>query len=138
MRRALLVTLGFLAAACAASPPFQVDRAPAIYAVLAEDDPAMIHVREAALAGHLAFVQANFARYAVAGPLLDDTGAMTRSLFLIYAEDEASARAFMANDPYVAGGLYGEIEYRRFTPAAGDWIGGIIWDPAASRQTPAD
>jgi uncharacterized protein YciI len=134
MRRGLLIALGCLAAACTASQPVQVEPGRTVYAVFAEDDPAMAHVRQAALADHLVFVEDNVERYAVAGPLLDETGAMTRSLFLIYAEDETAARAFMARDPYVAGGLYAEMSYRRFTPAAGDWIGGIIWDPAAIRD----
>jgi Uncharacterized protein conserved in bacteria len=134
MTRGLLIALGLLVAACTASQPVQVEPGRIVYAILAEDDPAMAHVREAALADHLAFVEDHVDRYAVAGPLLDETGAMTRSLFLIYAENEAAARAFMANDPYVAGGLYSAIEYRRFTPAAGDWIGGIIWDPVAVRD----
>jgi uncharacterized protein YciI len=132
MRRGLLIALSLLTAACATSEPVQVKRAQTVYAILAEDDPVMAHVREAALGEHLAFVEANFERYAVAGPLLEETGAMTRSLFVIYADSEAEARAFMADDPYMAGGLYGAIEYRRFTPAAGDWIGGVIWDPAVS------
>ena len=127
-----LAGLAGLAAACSSVQPAQVERSRTVYAILAEDDPARSGVREALLAQHLAFVEANFQQYAVAGPLLDETGAMTRSLFLIYADDLAEARAFMANDPYVAAGLYGDMEYRRFTPAAGDWIGGIIWDRPAS------
>ena len=138
MRRGLVIPLALLAAACASAQPAQVERSRTVYAVLAEDDPARAQVRESALAEHLAFVEDNFERYAVAGPLLDETGAMTRSLFLIYADDMAEARAFMANDPYVAAGLYQEMEYRRFTPAAGDWIGGISWDPAAFEQSGSD
>ena len=131
MTRLFASLVALVAASCASIQPAQVDRSRTVYAVLAEDDPAMASVRQDALADHLAFVEANFDRYAVAGPLLDQTGAMTRSLFLIYAEDEPDARAFMANDPYVASGLYADMTYRRFTPGARGWIGGMSWDPAA-------
>lgn len=130
--RALLSAAILILAAFTASPadaqPETVERTRTIFAVLCEDDPDMAHVREDALEAHLAHVAAHFDHYAVAGPMLDRTGAMTRSMFLIYAEDEAAARAFMAQDPYVAGGLYAVMEYRRFVPAAGGWIGGVIWD----------
>jgi len=128
--RVIFAVLSLIAASAPAAlaQPGTIERTRTVFAVLCADDPAKSHVREDALEAHLAFVAENFEHYAVAGPLLDETGAMTRSLFLIYAEDEAAARAFMAQDPYVAGGLYGEMEYRRFVPAAGDWIGGVIWD----------
>ena len=128
--KSLFAALALLAActAPAVAEPETVEQSRAVFAVLCSDDPAMRHVREEALAAHLAYVADNFERYAVAGPLLDEAGVMTRSMFLIYAESETEARAFMAADPYVAGGLYAEIEYRRFVPAAGDWIGGVIWD----------
>lgn len=99
-----------------------------VYAVLCTDRPAAGDLRQKLLARHLAFVEAHFDRYRVAGPLYDDAGRMTRSLFLVQADSLADAKAFMAQDPYVAGGLYAEMEYRRFLPAVGDWIGGKVWD----------
>jgi len=128
--RLILSALALIAASAAGAlaQPETVERTRTVFAVLCQDDPAMTHVREAALDAHLAHVAAHVERYAVAGPLLDETGAMTRSMFLIFAEDEAEARAFMARDPYVAGGLYADMDYRRFVPAAGVWIGGVIWD----------
>ena len=131
MLRLIMLALALLCAATAASlaQPAQVERSQTVFAVLCTDDAARAAVREDRLEDHLAFVAANFERYAIAGPLFDETGAMTRSIFLIYAADEAEARAFMANDPYVSGGLYAEMEYRRFLPAAGQWIGGVVWGP---------
>ena len=131
IRLALILALVVTGAAMAERPP-QVEPGRTVFAVLAEDDPAMSHVREDAVARHLAFVEDHIERYAVAGPLIDETGAMTRSLFLIYAADEAEARNFMAGDPYVAEGLYATTVYRRFTPAAGDWIGGVSWPENSS------
>ena len=131
MIRTLIPALAALVAASAAAlaEPAQVARSETVFAILCTDDPARASVRQDRLADHFAFVEDNFERYAIAGPLFDDSGAMTRSMFLIYAEDEADARAFMANDPYVADGLYVDMEYRRFLPAAGDWIGGVVWAP---------
>ncbi|MEQ8404273.1 MAG: YciI family protein [Oceanicaulis sp.] len=133
--RMILTALALIAASAAGAPaqPETVERSRTVFAVLCEDDPAMTQIRETALDAHLAHVAAHVERYAIAGPLLDETGAMTRSLFLIYAENEAEARAFMARDPYVAGGLYAQMEYRRFVPAAGQWIGGVIWDQPRDR-----
>jgi hypothetical protein len=105
-----------------------VDGAKNIYAVLCTDKPGAGGLRDRLLTEHLSFVEAHFDRYRVAGPLYDESGAMTRSLFVIRAESLAEAKAFMAQDPYVAGGLYEAIEYRRFLPAVGDWIGGKVWD----------
>ncbi|MEO1038447.1 MAG: YciI family protein [Pseudomonadota bacterium] len=124
------LSLIILAAASAeAVTPNEVERPGIVYAVICRDDPARAQVRENRLSDHLAFVEAHFERYAIAGPLLQPDGRMQSSLFLIYAQDEADARAFMSADPYVADGLYASMEYQRFVPAAGDWIGGVIWRP---------
>lgn len=130
MIKTLILAVALIASSAASfAQPAQVERSQTVFAILCTDDPARAAVREDRLEEHLAFVAANFERYAIAGPLFDESGAMTRSIFMIYAEDEAEARAFMANDPYVSGGLYAEMEYRRFLPAAGQWIGGVVWAP---------
>lgn len=98
-----------------------------IFAVIASDGPEGPRLRRDLLAAHLAFVEANMGRYRVAGPLIEADGAMKASLFLIAAADEADARAFMERDPYVSGGLYAQVTYRVFRPAAGAWIGGKTW-----------
>ena len=125
---ALIAGLSLSTAAPAASPE-RVPREPTVFAVLCVDDPERAELRRSEVDAHLAYVEANIERYAAAGPLYDADGAMRRSLFLIYAEDEADAQAFMAGDPYVSSGLYASIEYRRFLPAAGRWIGGVVWAP---------
>lgn len=93
-----------------------------------EDAPDRVDRRDALLAAHLAYVEANFAAYRVAGPLMDaPAGAPRRSLFIITAPDQEAAWALMRGDPYVAGGLYARIQAFAFTPAAGSWIGGKVW-----------
>lgn len=77
---------------------------------------------------HLAYVEANLARYAVAGPLyVAAHGAMTKSLFVILAETLDDAWTVMNGDPYLAQGLYADVTAHLFLPAAGQWIGGKIW-----------
>lgn len=119
---ALLAAAGLAAAAVA-----KVERR-VCFMFLCEDDPAKAQVRADAVKRHLAYVEANFARYLAAGPLLaGPAGEMTKSLFIVTGADLEDARAFMQGDPYVAEGLYRSITAHPFVPAAGAWIGGKIW-----------
>lgn len=126
--------IGALAAmtVLSAATPQQVARPQPVIVIRAIDDPERLNVRDEQLAAHIAFVEANFARYAMAGPILDEGGAMIGSLFILHAADEADARAFMADEPYVVHGLYGSLEYQTVRPAAGSWIGGVVWPPAGA------
>ncbi|MEO1135383.1 MAG: YciI family protein [Pseudomonadota bacterium] len=103
-----------------------------VFAVWCEDNPAgAASIRESALDGHLAYIEKHFHRYLVAGPMRrGDQELICGSLLVVLAETEAEARELIEGDPYVQCGLYQNIEYRRLTPAAGDWIGGVIWPSA--------
>jgi uncharacterized protein len=84
-------------------------------------------LRGAHRAAHMAHVEAYLARYLIAGPLKNADGVAIGSLLVVQAEDEADARAFLETDPYFAAGFWGEISIHGFLPAAGEWIGGVIW-----------
>jgi uncharacterized protein YciI len=115
------------AAGLAAASVAKVERR-TCFMFLCEDDPDKAQVRTDAVKRHLAFVEANFGRYLVAGPLLAGPGGeMTKSLFIVTGADLDDAFAFMRGDPYVAEGLYRSITAHPFVPAAGSWIGGKIW-----------
>lgn len=103
-----------------------------VFAVWCEDDDASAaSVRDSALDGHLAYIEKHFQRYLVAGPMRrGDEDLISGSLLIVLAETEADARDLIEGDPYVQCGLYRNIEYRRLTPAAGDWLGGVIWESA--------
>lgn len=103
-----------------------------VFAVWCEDNPASAaSVRDSALDGHLAYIEKHFHRYLVAGPMRrGGEELISGSLLVVLAETEAEARDLIEGDPYVQCGLYENIEYRRLTPAAGDWIGGVIWASA--------
>lgn len=84
-------------------------------------------LRQAHGAAHMAHVEAHLDRYRIAGPLKDADGVTIGSLLIVDAEDAADARAFLETDPYHAAGFWGEISIHAFLPAAGTWIGGVIW-----------
>ncbi|WP_439532219.1 YciI family protein [Polymorphobacter sp.] len=94
---------------------------------MGQDAPGSGPIRAKYMAAHLAHVEANMARLAVAGPLRNATGAVSGSLLVVHAEDEADARAFIAQDPYFKAGVWAVIEVRAFSAVAGDWVGGRAW-----------
>lgn len=61
------------------------------------------------------------ANYLTAGPLLNAKGEFVGSLLVIQAEDEATARATINDDPYVTGGVWQSIRVDRFEPVKGRW-----------------
>jgi hypothetical protein len=66
-------------------------------------------VREA----HLAYARTlapGFIR--MAGPFLDEAGEMCGSLFIFEADDRAAVDAYLAEDPYVTGGVFASVEVR--------------------------
>lgn len=80
---------------------------------------------------HLAHVETHWRRYLNAGPIRNPGQArLTGSTFLIFADDEADARAIMAGDPYFTCGLYERVEVFEQTLAIGRYLGGKIWDSA--------
>jgi uncharacterized protein len=89
-------------------------------------------LREGARAAHMAHVEAHLDRYLIAGPLKDAGGVAIGSLLLVEAADEGDARTFLDTDPYASAGFWGDISIHGFLPAAGIWIGGVIWKPSVS------
>ena len=83
-------------------------------------------LREAALAAHLAHVEAHIDEYAVAGPLKEGERTIG-SLLVIKAADAAEARARLEADPYFAAGVWDSIAGEEFLAVAGDWVGGAAW-----------
>ncbi len=94
------------------------------------DGPGAASLREEFLAEHLAFVADNIERYLAAGPLKGPDGEMFGSLYLVFANDEADARAFMAGDPYLREDVFESLLVCEFVAAAGSAVGGITWESA--------
>lgn len=64
----------------------------------------------------------------VAGPIAKDlSDPFTGSIFLIAANNEAEARVVLDGDPYIRCDMYADVQIYPFVPAAGHWLGGVIW-----------
>ena len=80
------------------------------YALMCIDKPDSLPLRLANREAHLAYVAAQQGRVRLAGPLLDETGAMAGSLLILDVADRAEAEAFAAGDPYALAGLFQRTE----------------------------
>ena len=98
-----------------------------LYAIHALDGPGGAEKRSRHLAAHLAHVEARIDRYFVAGPLKNAAGAAISSLLVVEANDEADARAFLAEDPYAAVDLWDSVHVSAFAAVAGSSVGGAAW-----------
>ncbi len=80
-----------------------------MFVLICRDRPGALEVRKANREAHLAYLaETGIAR--LAGPLLDDAGAMIGSLLAVDAADRAAAEAFAAGDPYAKAGLFESVE----------------------------
>lgn len=110
-----------------------------VFAAWCEDAPAAHELRKTHLDGHLHYIERFHDRYLVAGPMrLGEAPALVASLFVVTAADEADALAFLNGDPYFAKGVFAAVSIRAFTPAAGAWMGGVIWQSADELRAIAD
>lgn len=100
------------------------------------DDGRSEALRHDFLEQHLHYVEHNYERYLVCGPMwTPGTDKIRGSFFLIQADDQAAAEALVAGDPYVDAGVYAKTVVRQVSPAAGKLMGGVIWESAeAVRQ----
>ena len=80
-----------------------------MYVLICRDRPGALEVRKANRDAHLAYL-AGTGIVRLAGPLLDDDGAMVGSLLAVEAADRAAAEAFAAADPYAKAGLFAAVE----------------------------
>jgi uncharacterized protein YciI len=99
-----------------------------LFLLLCHDAPGAAALRETHLRSHLAFIERHIARILVAGPAVDDAGAIEASVYVLRAGDEDDARALLARDPYFQNGVWAQVDARRFRGVCGTGIGGITWD----------
>lgn len=111
----------------------------AVFAAWCEDGPESAERRRVHLDGHLNYVERWHDRYLVAGPLRrSGEPDLVGSLFVVRAYDEEDARRFLDGDPYFSEGVFKSVAIRHFMPAAGVWMGGVIWESADSLRPIAD
>lgn len=86
--------------------------------LICTDKPGHIELRKANREAHLAWLNAaNFVE--LAGPFLDEAGAMTGSMLVVEMESLAAARAWAAEDPYAKAGLFEKVEIREWKKVIG-------------------
>ena len=109
-----------------------VDRIPGqTFLVLAFDAEGSADKREHNLDGHLTHIEKHVDRYLAAGPLREPGGtALIGSFFLVVGENENDAMDLLNGDPYMLCEMYGEVRILSTTPAAGRWMGGVVWESA--------
>jgi uncharacterized protein YciI len=96
------------------------------YAVIAHDgtDPGAKARRLAVRPAHLErvapFVERG--RVLIGGAILDEAGDMVGSVLLTDFASRDEVEAWVAEDPYVTGGVWKEIEVLDFRPAVGAWL----------------
>jgi len=91
----------------------------ATFVLMCVDHPGTLDRRMAAREAHLAYVREHLAMVKVAGPLLDDAGQMSGSMFVIEAPDKATVEAFSAADPYRLANLFERVEVRSWKVTVG-------------------
>jgi uncharacterized protein len=84
------------------------------FAIYCIDRPAAAELRMATRAAHLQYIEQTSTKIVLAGPLLDDNGAMRGSLFIVEADDIGAVRRFSEADPYRQAGLFERVEIRGF------------------------
>ncbi|PRX11150.1 UNVERIFIED_ORG: hypothetical protein BCL66_102111 [Martelella mediterranea] len=87
-----------------------------IFAVLCKDKPDHLHVRMETRPLHLEWVDGlnEKGTLKIAGPFLDAQEKPCGSMLLIEAQDQASAEAIAAQDPYGKAGLFEKVEVKPF------------------------
>lgn len=97
------------------------------YAIVAWDAPDSGAKRDIHRAAHFVHIEASLDKIAIAGPVKNEAGEFTGSLFVVKATTAAEAEAILAADPYFGAGVWSRTEISPFVPAAGEWIGGKTW-----------
>jgi uncharacterized protein YciI len=86
-----------------------------LFAVMGLDHPPhSMDRRLAARDAHRAYVVANDDPIAFVGVCMDDEGNQCASLYVFEAENEQQVRDWLDREPFVQGGVYGQIVVRPF------------------------
>jgi uncharacterized protein len=81
------------------------------FVALSRDRPDGLETRLANRPDHLDFLRMHRDRIKIGGPLLAPDGErMIGSMLIVEAENEAEARALLAEDPYAKAGLFQSVE----------------------------
>lgn len=99
-----------------------------LYIVYGIDQPNAVHIRDAARAEHLAYLDKNADILVLGGATLTDDGAgRTGSILLINVPNRAAADRFADNEPFHKAGLFAHRFVTRMRRGQ--------WNPAAAPKT---
>jgi uncharacterized protein len=129
---ALCAQAGLTNQAAPETPP-TVAQGPDLFFFRGLDGPDGQRLRETLLGPHLDFVETHWKRIRLAAPILGPDGGLIGSMFIVQGDSLEEARAFLNAEPYVAAGVYREIEAQVVRAALGTWIGGKIWNDGEYR-----
>jgi uncharacterized protein len=86
--------------------------------LLCTDKPGALQVRLDTRAAHLAYI-AETGIVDLAGPFLNDDGAMTGSMIVLNVDSMQQARDWAADDPYALAGLFAQVTLTEWKRAVG-------------------
>ncbi len=90
-----------------------------LFVALCLDKPNSLPKRLENRAAHLAFLAEQAATVKLGGPFLDGAGQPCGSMLILDCSDEATARAFLADDPYAKADLFASVELRPYRAVVG-------------------
>jgi uncharacterized protein len=85
-----------------------------LYAMIARDRLGGLEQRLALRAAHFEYLRSLDDKVVFAGALFGDTDKMDGSLMVVEAASIEEALALVSGDPFVAGGVYGSYEVKRW------------------------
>ena len=88
------------------------------FALMTKDKPGALQTRLDNREAHLAYI-AETGVVEMAGPVLDDNGAMCGSLIVLDVADMDAAQAWADNDPYAKAGLFSDVTLRAWKKVIG-------------------
>lgn len=88
------------------------------FALICIDKPGALAVRTENRAAHLDYIQTTGV-VEMAGPFLDEAGAMAGSLVILEVADLRAAKDWAAGDPYAKAGLFASVDVRAWKKIIG-------------------
>jgi uncharacterized protein YciI len=88
------------------------------YAIITQDKPNHLHLRNQTRAAHLDYLDRNKGKLLAAGAITDDGGeGGYGGILIVDTEDRAEAEAFIREDPFTKAGLFAGITVVRWRKA---------------------
>jgi len=102
------------------------------FLVMCQDSEKAPELRKTHSQAHLDYIETVAAMICVAGPISQTAHGMENNLhegscFIYDTEELSVARQLLEHDPFSKAGVFSQVAFAKFNPAAGNWIGGLTW-----------